>query len=150
MPAGNRKRATRSEDTRPGHRSCLDRVTQSERRITRRPQIAHRGEARPRGEQGVLHASYRRTFVTVGRFAPEGRTRIAGQMDMRIDQAGEDRFVLHVDHGCTCRGGCAGFDPNNTAIFDDNGGGAQRRLCRVDDQAAGLNSIGFGLRCGRA
>ena len=74
-----------------------------------------------------------------------GLAAVAGQMDVDIGHAGHDRAAALVDDGRARRRGEAVLDPGDPAILDDDRRRAARRLGRVDDQAPGLDRVGFGV-----
>jgi hypothetical protein len=151
VAADDGQRFARSDDARARHDAVADRVAQSVDRQTRSAEVAHRCEPRARGQQCVLDPDDRGELVGIDRPAPERRSRIAGQMDVGIDQPGHHGAAAHVDHGRSGRRRCARLDAADAAVLDDHRRGPERRLGRVDDQPPRLyrERLGRGRRRGQ-
>jgi hypothetical protein len=147
MPRATRNRITRIDDARPLNLPRKDRVAQRQRRPVAIAQIAHRGEARAQG----LHAVYlgieglccraERHFLELARQTAS----IAGQVDVAVDQAGQDIFVLEIDqHRAGIGRPEAVENRNHLAIFDDD----RRRAatgaeCSAPASASGRSIVDF-------
>ena len=151
MSARNRQSTTRRQNARPRHIARRDPVTQCKTCVPGRAKVANRREPGANRQKRIFDARDCGCFVAGHGLAPEGRAGIAGQMDMGIDEARHDSLVREVDHLGT--GGCrrARFNAQDATVFDNNGRRTHRGLAGIDNQATGLNGVGFSLRraCGK-
>ena len=128
------------EHARAFDQAFVDRPPEREAGDAGRAEVAHRGEASAQRDQRIMRAEQRQIIVRVDRAAPEGRARIADQMDMGIDQAGQDRAVRKIDQaGAGWRREKPGRDALNPAIHNGDGGGSGDGPGRIGHQTAGMD-----------
>ena len=114
--------------------------------ILPRPRLAHRGEPRAQRNAGVLHPDDDAPFVGIDRLAAIIAAGIAGQVDVEVDEAGEQCPVAEVDDlGARGRWRPACVDRDDAVVGDGHGRGAERRLVGIDDHAAGVDDGGLGI-----
>ena len=65
-------------------------------------------------------------------------------MDVDVGHARHHRPVALVDDGCAGGRSEAVLDPRDPPVLDDNGRRSARGLRGIDDQASGLDGVGFG------
>ncbi len=99
MPRAARDAGAGIDDARPLHLAREDRVAERQRRPIAVAEVAHRGETRAQRLHAVdlgiegLRGGAERDFLELAGDA----ARVARQVDMAVDKAGEDIFVLEVD-----------------------------------------------------
>ncbi len=148
MAADDRQRRASGHDARAGHHSFGSAAPQGKGGGRAAARFAHGGKAGARGDQGVLGADDHAPFVRLGRFLPEIAARIAGQVGVEVNQAGQHGFGREVDFAVGCdasrKGAIAGGDRDDLAIGDDNGGRAAWLAACIGDHAACTDRHGFG------
>ena len=70
------------------------------------------------------------------------------QVDVDVGHARHHRAVALIDDGRSGGRGEAVLDPRDAPILDDHRRRSSRRLRRIDDQAPGLDGVGFGTGSG--
>lgn len=100
-------------------------------------------------DAGVFDADDDAPFVGIDRFAAIIAAGVAGQVDVEVDEAGEQGLVAEVDdRGIGRRGRAALDDRDDAVVGDGDGRGAERGLVGVGYDAPGVDD--GGLRVGRA
>ena len=97
MAADDRDGRPGGKDPRPGDDALGGRSAEREADQRRRAEVAHRGEAGERRDPGILGADQGRPFVRIDRLVAKVAARIAGEMDVHVDQAGQHRLAGQVD-----------------------------------------------------
>jgi len=147
MAADDRQGHTGGYDPRSFDQPFGGTAAQREGGILPRPRLTHRGEAGAQRDRGIFDADDNAPFVGIDRFVAEITARIAGQMNVEVDQAGKQRLVAEIDEFGTCRsGGAARLDRHDPAIGDGHGRRAKRGLVGIGDDARGIDErrLGFG------
>jgi hypothetical protein len=142
MPRAARNAVARIDDARPLHLARRDRVAQRQRRPVAVAEVADGGEARAQrlhavrlGIEGLRGGAERDLFELAGDAA-----RVARQMDVTVDQAGEDIFVLEVNQRRVGFGGLIAVgNANDLATFDDDRRCTARGLAGFGEQLAGVD-----------
>ena len=148
MPRAARNTVARIDDARPLHLARRDRVAQRQGRAVAIAEVADGGEARAQRLHAVdLRIKALRRGAEGDFFElPRDAARVAGQVDMTVDQAGQDIFVLEVDQRRTGFGGLIAVgDADDPAVLDNDRRCAARRLSGLRRAIARRES-----RCARA
>ena len=90
-------RRPRRDDARPFVQTLLDRAAHGEHRLRRGAEVAHRRHSGVERQARILERNRHGIFVGIQKTLIEGVVMIAGKMDMRVDEAGQDGLVAKVD-----------------------------------------------------
>jgi len=150
VTAGGRDRLSRIDDARPLHPSALHGLAESQSVAVLVAEVADRGEA---GAQGLhtVHLGFERVERPV--VANLGQklllaAPIANQVNVAVDQSGQDSFVAKLDRRGSSRRRhvtIANFD--DPAVVDDDRRRPGRRLAGNSNQPAGMD-VGRCSECG--
>ena len=150
MPADDRERRPGGNDARAGNQAFIGAPAQRERGLPGGARLPHGGEAGLHGFQRIFHAHDHAPFARFGRFLPEIAARIAGQMHMCVDQAGQHGLVAEVDD--VVAGGRSvdpGGDRDDFAVLDQHRGRTHGVGRGIGDQIADKDRLG-GSRTGKS
>ncbi len=150
MAAVDRDRRAGGDDPRAGHVAQGGGLAQREDRVVVAAQVGHGGEAGHQGALGVARADQRLLGRGLGHLL-QARVRalLAGDVDVAVDQAGQDEAGLQVDDLAAGLGDVAVGDRAPPCRPGSPGSSAVSTLpeAGVDQHAAGLDEGGGrGLR----
>ena len=151
MAADGRDGRSGGNDPRSRDESLGGRAAKREADQRRRAEIADRGEAGEGGDPRVLGADQGRPFVGIDRLVAKVAAGIAGEMDVHVDEAGQDGLAGQVDEpGAGGGRGKPGRDGGDPAVGDGDGRRAGGGPRRVGDEVAGMDDhrLGGGGRGG--
>ncbi len=147
MATDNRQWRSGSDDARAGDDALGNCAAQREGGVLRRSCLADRGEAGPNGGERVLDAKDDAPFVGLYRVLPEIAAGIAGEVDVKVDQAGQHRLVAELDRPRAGRGGLDAVDDADDApVGDGNRRGTPIAAARVAYDMSGMDDGGVGKR----
>ena len=153
MAADDGQRRTSGDNARAINNARCRSAPQRIAGVLCRARLTHRGETRFHSQRGVFHADNHAPFVWLDRFIAIITARVAGQVDMQVDQAGDDGFGRHVDyhigHKFLARDRGIGLYRDNPPICNRQHRFADRSSCRVGNDVSGNDDRGFGLSSGR-
>jgi hypothetical protein len=116
-----------------------------ERGVLRASRLAHGGEPGERGQPRVLGPDDHAPLLGLDGFLPEIAARIAGQVDVEIDEAGDQRLARQVHHRRPRRAiDEPVLDADDPPVGDGHGRLPARRAGRVDHHRVGMDDHGFG------
>ncbi|MNE51202.1 hypothetical protein D3C80_1458200 [compost metagenome] len=99
------------DDARSRHVAALHGVAQGEDGLVAGAQISDGGEAGVQGAASVAGADHGLRRRRLGDFVqPPGRALLAGQVDVAVDQAGQDEGAAQIDHLALADEAVADFD----------------------------------------
>ncbi len=147
MPADDGERRSGGDDPRTLDHSFGGPAAQRKAAVLRAPRFAHRGEAGTQCLGRVLGAHDDAPFLRLDRILPEIAARIAGQMDMQVDQPRDHGHGFEPDHlGPGGRWIPAALHADDAAIGDDDRRRPHRFAVGIDDDIAGMDHFGVGQR----
>ena len=138
MAAVDGNGGARGDDARADHIATPDRVAQGEDRFIGSAQIGDGGEAGHQGQPGVAHPDHGPVRGRQGDgVQTSGRALLAGQVDVAVDQAGQDKGVAKIDDATLTHEIVADFDhpaaaDHNSFIRENSAG------CRIRQQTSDL------------
>ena len=148
MPPGGAQRIGRGHNTRAGDFTLFDGLTQRDIGKSVGPDIAHRGEPRVERATRIGNAHHGAELVGELQAGIAAEPGIAGQMDMHVDQAGQQRARPQIDDSGACRNRIALVPDSADPPIDDH------HLRIIDaflpddvDHVSGTHHHGFG-KCG--
>ena len=97
MPAGHAQRIACPDDPRPYHPATVDRLLQTDVVPVLRPDIAHRGESGIKHGPAVADCCHGKEAVGIFQTAPAADVGWAIEVDVHVDQPGQQSLVAHVD-----------------------------------------------------
>ena len=124
MAADDRQGWPGGDDAWSGNDPIGGAAAEREGAILRGSGFAYRGETRFGRDQCVFGTDNDAPFRRFGGFSPEIATRITGQMNVQVDQAGHHGLVGEVDDFCRSVGSRIRADPDfgNLAFADEDRG----------------------------
>ena len=140
MAADDRQRRTGSDDARAGDQPFGRPAPQREGGRFAAARLAHGGEPGQRGDPRVLGADDGRVFFGVDGALTVVAPRIASQVDMQVDQAGQHGLVGKVDHADLAGRRVVPFlDRDDPAVADRDRGRAARFAFRIGQHRSGVD-----------
>ena len=119
-------------------------MAQREGGLLAAPRLAHGGEPGERGEPRVLGPDHNAPFLGLHGLLPEIPARIAGEVGVEVDQAGQHGLALEVDLAVGLHRSVAGGDAGDPAIGDKDRRRAARFAGGIGDDRAGADRDGLG------
>jgi hypothetical protein len=150
MAARGAERGTRRNDPRPFDEATVDGLTQGDVGEIRTAQIPHRGEAGHQIGAGMADLQDRPEVVGVVQLVPAGHIGRRGQVDVHVDQAGQQGQARQIQPTRVSRqvGRHGRADRGDPAVGDDHHGVIDIAPALDIDHAGGGDDEGVGV-CGR-
>ena len=147
MPADDGDRRACRDNSGAPKNPFIGSAAQGKGGILGRAGLTHCSKAGIERERSIFDAYQRGPLIAVNRLCTIIAPRVACQMNVQINQPGQDSLGGQIDDGYARRNLSFRqtlFDGNNASVGDSDRCRASGTLCRVGDQIACQNHLGFG------